>query len=108
MINPQEVKSWQKMKEEGERVQWLLYFKLISRLKKDVYPERVAIRELSDRMNLQAITGTSMYYRDRTHKYMIKWMQNFKEEISFQQWENTAYRFTASQVLRENWYKTFY
>lgn len=38
---------------------------------------------------------------------MVKWMQNFGEEIPFQQWEKLwikVIKSIASQALRDNWY----
>lgn len=39
---------------------------------------------------------------------LIRWMQNFKETVTIQQWEklwNKSIKFTANYNLRENWYK---
>lgn len=48
---PGEIKSWLVINKEGEKLQWLMYYQLISRLKEAKYTQTHRLQDLTELEN---------------------------------------------------------
>ena len=117
-----DVKTEQDLFSEGYIVDWLLYRRLKSKAEAEISANGGVLRDLTEFESL-IIGGKSHVLRkiynlllkyetevEQTKHCMIKWMQNFKEQIQFNVWEylwSTNLKLTKCQALKEQWYKMF-